>query len=53
MIEIEILKASHQEHLKYSKDLSYILDFDDPKRIKILSEANKMAEKIRELEKIK
>jgi len=49
-LELEILKASWLEHTKSSKDLSYILPLDDPKRISILEEENKLSERIRELE---
>jgi len=49
-LKLEILKASWVEHTKFTKDFSYILDLDDPKRIKVLEEENKLSEKIRELE---
>ena len=33
--DLNILQANYWEHLKWAKELSYILPIDHPKRIKI------------------
>lgn len=48
-IKLEILNASYWEHFKMAKDLALYLPIDNPKRLKIEGELNKMITEIHEL----
>ena len=48
-IKLEILKASHLEHFKYSEELARILPFGHPKTKKMVDKANELAEEMRKL----
>ena len=45
-IALEILKSNHLEHFKIAKDLSMLLDIDDPKRKRIEDETNNLVKLI-------
>jgi hypothetical protein len=44
--KVELLEASYWEHYKFAKDLSFIYPIDNPKRLKIESEVNKIRQEI-------
>jgi hypothetical protein len=45
-IELELLKASHLEHFKAAKDLSFILSIDHPRRKRVEKELNYLTNEI-------
>lgn len=52
-IDLEILKASHQEHFKASKEFSTILKIDNPRRKRIEKSMNELQEIISKKSKSK
>tara|TARA_R110000764_G_scaffold72464_1_gene148599 strand:+ start:2138 stop:2296 length:159 start_codon:yes stop_codon:yes gene_type:complete len=49
MNELQILNASYWEHFKYAKELAGYLDLNDPKRLKVEKELNKMIDTIHKI----
>ncbi len=50
---LEILLANYQEHIKFEKELSFILPINHPKRISLLETTNKLIIEINTLKEIK
>lgn len=48
-IELEILKASYQEHFKHAKELSFILPVGHPKRKEVEEMMNELQKKIQDI----
>lgn len=53
MSKLEILLGNYQEHIKYEKELSFVLPLDHPKRVLLLETTNKMIIEINELKQDK
>jgi hypothetical protein len=48
-IKLEILEYSYWEHFKYAKDISMVLPVNNPKRLRVEEELNKMIKLIHEI----
>ena len=48
-IRMELLQYSYWEHIKFAKDLSFVLPLNHPKRVKIEREINKIIKEIHEI----
>ena len=49
--KLEILQANYWEHFKFAKELAMYLPVDDPQRVRIENELNKMQKELEELKK--
>lgn len=52
-LALQILEASYWEHFKSAKDISRFLPIDNPKRVEIENELNKIAKEIQAVKKKK
>lgn len=50
-IQKEILSYNYWEHIKFEKDLAFILEADHPRRLALRALANEMSAKLFELDK--
>ena len=48
-IKIELLRASFSEHFKYAKELGLIVPINNPRRLRIEKEGNKIQEELNKL----